>query len=427
MGADGENPKKLLQGAPGDRFLQLQWSPDGKRIAVLNSHTQGDESKEILEAVPVSGGNASTILSLPGLRSFCWSSDGRIIYSLDETPSDDKDTNLWEVRVDSTGVKTSAEPQRITTWAGLSLSDLSVSADGTHLAFVNAGFQTDIYVAPLAGKGGLGEPRRFTLMGRNNIPSAWTQDGHALFFSSDRNGSPNIFWQGLQARNAQDFLWGPGEQTEPRLSPDGSWILYWDYVEKVGKTSAPMRLLRVPASGGAPELVVEASRGATVRCAHAHPTCVLGEVNKASSELVFTALDLRQGRKGELVRFATDLAGTPAWDLSPDGSTLAIVNLDQSKDHIRVVGLENKSSRQIALGRSERLSGITWSADGRGWFITSSSLLGAKLFFVSLNGQASELWTSTSTLGEPLSSPDGKNLAFTVSSYNSNAWLIQNF
>jgi eukaryotic-like serine/threonine-protein kinase len=427
MGANGENPNKLLQGAPGDRFLQLQWSPDGKRIAVLNSHTQGDESKEIIEAVPLTGGNTNTVLSLPGLRSFCWSSDGRIIYSLEEAPPDDKDTNLWEVRVDPTGAKASAGSQRITTWAGLSLSDLSVSADGTHLAFVNAGLQTDIYVAGLGGKDSLGAPQRFTLMGRNNIPSAWTQDGRALIFSSDRNGSWNIFWQGLQERNAQDFLWGPGEQTEPRLSPDASRVLYWDYVEKAGKASTPMHLLRVPISGGTPELVVEASRGATVRCAHGHSRCVLGEIDKANSKLVFTALDLREGRKGELVRLATDLAGTPAWDLSPDGSTLAVVDLDQRKDTIHVVDLDHGSSRLIPLGRSERLSGITWSADGKGWFVTSSSLLGAKLFFVSLNGAASELWTSKSSLGAPVAAPDGKNLAFTVSSYNSNAWLIQNF
>jgi len=35
MGADGESPRKLLQGALGDRFLQVQWSPNGERIAYI--------------------------------------------------------------------------------------------------------------------------------------------------------------------------------------------------------------------------------------------------------------------------------------------------------------------------------------------------------------------------------------------------------
>jgi len=84
---------------------------------------------------------------------------------------------------------------------------------------------------------------------------------------------------------------GSGEQTEPRLSPDASWVLYWDHVEKGGQTSAPMRLLRVPISGGAPELVAEASRGAMLRCARGRPTCVLSEFDKATGKLVFSAVD----------------------------------------------------------------------------------------------------------------------------------------
>lgn len=42
-------------------------------------------------------------------------------------------------------------------------------------------------------------------------------------------------------------------------------------------------------------------------------------------------------------------------------------------------------------------------------------------------GGVSELFTSKAILGTPLASPDGKNLSFTVSTYNSNAWVIENF
>jgi Tol biopolymer transport system component len=252
MGTRGESPRKLLQGALGERFLQVQWSPNGERIAYLKSRTNGYKSEKSIETVSPAGGTGGTILSDPGLRSFCWSSDGRIIYSLQEPPPNDKDTNLWELQVDSSGAKVSGSPRRITSWVGLSLLDLSISADGKHLVFVNAGLQSDLYVAGLASKGGLEPPRRFTLEGRNNLPSAWTPDGQALFFSSDRNGNWDIFKQRLQQRNAQDFVFGPGEQTEPRLSPDGSWVLYWDYVGKGAGASSPMRLLRVPIAGGAP-------------------------------------------------------------------------------------------------------------------------------------------------------------------------------
>lgn len=427
MDGDGENPRKLLDGADGDRFLQVQWSPDGSRIATLKSRPEGDNPGEVIETVLRTGGAASTILSAAGVRSFCWSSDGRIIYSMGESPPNDRDTNLWELRLDSSAAKAIGRPRRITNWAGLSLSDLSLSADSKQLVLVNAGNRSDLYVAALDGRGGLGHQRRLTLEGRNNIPSSWAPNGQTLFFYSDRNGIWNIFLQNLNERSAREFVVGPGEQTEPRLSPDGSWVLYWDHVEKGGQTSAPLRLLRVPVSGGAPEPVVEASRGATVRCALGSLTCVLSEFEKETGKLVFSTVDPLRVKKSELVRLGTDPAGSPVWDLSPDGSSVAIVDLDEHQDNIRVVQLRDGSSRLIGLGGSEHLSGISWSADGKGWFVTSSSVRGATIFRVSSNGGVSELWTTSSLLGAPLASPDGKNLAFTISTFNSNVWVVENF
>jgi Tol biopolymer transport system component len=427
MEGNGENPKKLREGAHGDRFLQVQWSPAGDRIGTLKSRPEGDNPSAIIETVPRTGGAETTILSAPRVRSFCWSSDGRIIYSMEEPPPNDRDTNLWELRVDSSAAKAIGNPRRITNWAGLSLSDLSLSSDSKHLGLVNAGNRSDLYVAAVDGRGGVGPPQRLTLEGRNNIPSTWTPDGQTLFFYSDRNGIWNIFRQNLHERNARDFAVGPGEQTEPRLSPDAAWVLFWNHVEKKGQPPASMRLLRVPISGGAPEPVIEASSGAAVRCALGHSTCVLSEFDKSTGKLIFSIVELVQNRKSELVRFEADPNGSPAWDLSPDGSTIAIVDLDAHKDSIRVVELKNGSSRLIAFHGSERLSGITWFADGKGWFVTSSSVRGATIFRVSSNGQVSELWTTSSILGVPLASPDGKNLAFTISTCNSNAWVVENF
>ena len=219
---------------------------------------------------------------------------------------------------------------------------------------------------------------------------------------------------------------GPGEQLEPRISPDGSWVLYWDSVEKGRQTSGARRLMRVPISGGAPEPVVEASRGAMVRCAPGHLPCILSEFDKATGELIFSTIDPLQVKKSELLRLHTDTAGS-VWDLSPDGSSVAIVNLGENQDSIHVVQLRNGSSTVIPLGRSEHISGITWSVDGQGWFVTSSSVHKATIFHVSSKGKVSELWTTSSILGTPLASPDGKDLAFTISTFNSNAWAIENF
>ncbi len=319
------------------------------------------------------------------------------------------------------------EPRRITNWAGVSPLDLSVSADSKRLVFVNSGLQRELYVAENPKKGKLETPRRLTLEGRNNLPSAWTSDGQALFFYSDRNGNWDIFRQRLQLRTAEDFVVGPGEQTEPRLTPDGSSVLYWDYKEATAGASEPRRLMRVPISGGAPEQVLESSPDAEVRCARAHSRCILGERDRIKNELVFTDIDPVRGKAVELLRLAADPAASPEWDLSPDGVTVAIVNLDDAKDRMRLVQLDSKTARSISLGHAKTLSGISWSAHGKGWFVTSSSVRGASILSVQSNGASSELWSTSNIVGTPLSSPDDRNLAFTISTRNSNAWLIENF
>ena len=128
-----------------------------------------------------------------------------------------------------------------------------------------------------------------------------------------------------------------------------------------------------------------------------------------------------------MFRLTANPDASVAWDLSRDGSTVAIVGVDENKDRIRLVDIQTGSARSISVGDSANLSDISWSADGRSWFITSSSVRGAALLRVGVNGEVSELWKTTNIVGSPVPSPDGRNLAFTVSTHNSNAWMIENF
>ena len=107
--------------------------------------------------------------------------------------------------------------------------------------------------------------------------------------------------------------------------------------------------------------------------------------------------------------------------------TVAIVNLDDAKDRIRLVQLDSKATRSISLGHAKTLSGISWSAVGKTWFVTSSSVRGASILNVQSNGTSLELWATSNLVDTPLTSPDDGNLAFTIVTRNSNAWLIENF
>jgi hypothetical protein len=142
----------------------------------------------------------------------------------------------------------------------------------------------------------------------------------------------------------------PGDQPRDALpTPDGAWILYHDHA---GPDSAPQRLMRLPMAGGSPEQVLElpAAESFDYRCPLKIGSCVLSQ--KQGRELLFYALDTVRG-KGRLLgktdRWAPRMLSW-AWDVSPDGSRLAVVGSGDNK----ILILANGAWHEIRLRRSGR-------------------------------------------------------------------------
>ncbi|MCI0402157.1 MAG: hypothetical protein L0212_01360 [Acidobacteria bacterium] len=428
MGADGQEARRLKAGLDSERFLQLQWLPQGGRIALLKSQSENiPAEKAVIETLDPDNGTSQLILTDPKLRSFCWLPDGRLVYSREEPAPNSSDTNLWFIPVDQSTGKPSGEARRITSWVGFSFSDLSVTADGKRLVFVKAGAQSDVYVGTLLNPRQFVKIERLTLDERNDWPGAWLPDSSSLLFSSDRNGGWDLFKQGKDNAVAEDFLVGPDEQSEPRLTPDRTSVLYWGYRSEASGAPGRLRLMRVPLAGGPPQLLLEVGWGAQQRCAaSASAGCVVGEQSQDRNQLIFSGFDPGRGAQHEFLRVPIEPSSTPVWDLSPDGSRLAMV-ADEHKNAILIVELRSGTSRDVKLETAVSLSGLTWSADADGWFVTGLAERRGVLLYVHSSGKAQELWSSQSTLAAPVLSPDGKNLAFAVSTQNSNAWMLESF
>ncbi len=426
MGADGQDAHKLKAGLEGEHFLQVQWSPRGGRIALLKLQSENSAVKAVLETLDPDTGASQTILADPKLRSFCWLPDGRYVYSREEPTPNNRDTNLWFIPADASTGKPSGEPRRLTSWVGFSFSDLSVTADGKRLVFVKAGAQSDVYVGTLLNPRQFVKIERLTLDERNDWPGAWLPDGSSLLFSSDRNGGWDLFKQGKDKSVAEDFLVGPDEQSEPRLTPDRASVLYWAYKREESGVPRRLQLMRVSLAGGPPQLVLETGWRAQQRCAAAASAgCVVGEASQDRSQIIFSGFDATAGAKKELLRVPIEPSSTPVWDLSLDGSRLAMVADDTNT--IRIVELSSGTSREVKLDTAVSLSGLTWSANADGWFVTGLAERRGVLLYVQSSGKAQELWSSQSSPAAPLLSRDGKSLAFAVSNQNSNAWMLENF
>ena len=274
-------------------------------------------------------------------------------------------------------------------------------------------------------------PRRLTNDEASDEPTAWTPDSKAVLFTSNRNGKYGVFKQAISQDTAEPVLTGPQDATLPRLSPDGAWILYVEVPKTAVGPSTPLRLMRVPVSGGAPQLVLETRNWRGHGCASARSTlCVLEEASQDEKQVTLTAFDPLKGRGKVLRTIQKDPTAQFASGLSPDGITFAISKGGDAEIHIRLLSLSGGADREFTVkGWPSNYDGVDWSSDGKGLYCGSVSPQSSTLLYVDMKGNARVLWqfkgTGGSIWGVP--SPDGRYLAILGSVNNSNVWMLEGF
>jgi hypothetical protein len=268
----------------------------------------------------------------------------------------------------------------------------------------------------------------------------WTADSKAVLFQSNRNDHWGIFKQSLNEDTAEPIVTGSEDAYNPRISPDGAWVVYIVRPREAG-VSAPVQLMRIPVSGGAPQSVMTAYVYDEHRCAKSPAKfCALAEQTSDRKQLVFTAFHPLKGRGRELSRFDIDPDPNAAygWDLSPDGTRIAVFK--HSDGRIYILSFSGQQPREISVRGWNSIQSVDWAADGKGLFVSSSTPQGADLLHMDLHGNAHLIWqqkgnTASSTqtgFGGPsipwaVPSPDGRHLAIYGWSLSANIWMIENF
>jgi Tol biopolymer transport system component len=444
MGANGQDVKSFMALDSSYEFKGPKWSPDGKRILYLKNKFGGDEGS--VESRSVADGGTVQLLSGKGLRDFWWTADGRLIYAQSGI-SEDGTNDLWELPIDEKSGQRTNAPQRLTRWVGYTPGFISVSANGKRILTTKGYTQSDVYVADLDVNGQQMKPeRRLTLDTRSDWPSGWTKDGKEILFFSDRTGSYNIYRQVTSVQDPELVVRANEDVRAARVTADGQWLLYMAWSD--AKRTRPVRLMRIPPSGGSGEIVLEAkgqfASGITFsetgeqdaqmkgpkafpdfRCPSAQTApCLLAEA--AQDEIVFTSFDPIKGRGGEAARIRTGPSKF-FWDLSPDGSRLAYGEFKSvSDDHITIMTLNDRSTRDVPLTGRTALSSLSWSANGRDLFVATSHREGSEILRVGLDGKINLLREQKGRWFSDLRpSPNGGSLAFSVRTTDSNVWLLE--
>lgn len=420
MRSDGTDPVKVAS-AKSSWVGQPTWSPDGNRIAYIRARETYNAREGAVEVNEWQKASAQTFFSDNRLGpALHWLPNGRLVYTFGDE-IDHHGASLWTVLFQPSA-KPGESSKRITRGIGW-ISQVTGSDDGKVLTFLRENSVSSVYIGALAPDGThLLANRRLTLDENENTPFAWTPDGKAVLFSSDRNGTSAIFKQVTDQPLAESLTTSAELLKQPRVTSDGSEILYIS-TPKSASLETQSSLFAIPIGGGTPRLVLKDVGIWNVQCANLPLNFCLYSVAKGDAMETFR-FDVRNGKSSGPPQF-DPLCN---WSLSPDGSQRAMV-CPSPKETIRFRSILTGKTRDVPVTGRNELGSITWAADGKSLLVAGKTPEGeSALLRVTLDGRASVLIRSgNSEILFAIPSPDGRSLALAESSVYNNVWQIENF
>jgi len=317
--SNGRNPQQVT----GDSVESVvhasaRWSPDGRRMVFRRILKTRSDIRVV--DLATKGVTVITDDNLPDLDP-AWSPSGRFIYF---TSSRGGGLNIWRVPVSSTGTA-SGPGQQLTTGAGPDI-ELAAAPDGKRLAFAVLGINSDVWrlpVDPVTGRP-TGDPTMLVGTTRVESRAAWSHDGKAIAFNSDRQGDMNLWVRTLADGMEKQVTTGPGGDYQPDWSPDGSTLVFFS-----------------SRSGNNEIWTVNIASGALTQLTS-------GPGTKTNP---FYSPDGRQ------VAFHSDRGGRiEAWVMNADGSAARQLTASGSGGHF-----------------------MRWTADGKGLFLSARTPSGARI------------------------------------------------
>jgi serine/threonine protein kinase/Tol biopolymer transport system component len=445
---DGDSPQNLVADQGEQLVSAPTWSPDGKWVAYARKWKIHEGWGSAIEARPATGGPAKTVLAesrLPnpntlalsagGVFTEAWLPDWRLIFVVCQSASQDvlRRCSLWNASVNPTTGETIDNPEQLSRWwTGPIPMNLTFARDSSRLALIKIAWWNDVYLGDLSSDGAtMKPPRRLTLDDRGSALNAWTPDSKSILFSSERDGRSAIYKQGIDDDIAEKIV----DAWSSDISPDGLWLLYEQSQthDAPNNPQAPVWLMRRAIRGGPSQVIAKlaAYELQTYSCSsdpHGSYPCVIA-LNE-DNNLTFYVLDPVNG-KGKRLGSIEIVSRFMGWNVSPNGSELALVDEDKYPHKIKILTFATSSWREIAVEPAAvYLQDIGWSADGKGFFAISNTPNGQSLLHVTMDGKVQQLFKIEAmgpSMSDPLASPDGRYVAFGKQTWNSNVWILDHF
>jgi Tol biopolymer transport system component len=260
-----------------------------------------------------------------------------------------------------------------------------------------------------------------------DLHPAFSPQGDALAFASDRSGAMEIYVRALTGSAVEAPLTSDGAQNvHPDWSPDGRFIAY--------HSSARGGIWIVPARGGTPrQVAVTGSQpawspdGRRIAFQSDEHADVSPSAHGAQSGSIIKVVEAEGGTVRDVTRAGQPTGGhaSPRW--TPDGRWLVFPVFDAGRDKgIAVVEVQNGQTRLLHHG--EGLFELAMAPDGSALYAAGGEALITRLPFDASRGTVAgpaEIIPVAGVQGaRGLSmSPDGTRLAFSGIALNSQIWV----
>lgn len=236
-----ERPESIYVTAPDggpSRFVaqisdphSLTWSPNGRWLALVSGNDPfavgtpqfGNKGPSAVVLVPAIGGAPVPVTDNAALNvSPAWTPDSRHILFVSNREGA---RDVYAVRLASSWIP-AGKPSRITT--GLNAHSITVSADGTRLAYSVYTSRANVWALPIPTDGPISADRATQITtGNQTVESmALSPDGGWLYFDSDRSGNADIYRMPLRGGEPEQLTTSPADDFGPDVSPDGRWVAF---------------------------------------------------------------------------------------------------------------------------------------------------------------------------------------------------------